>query len=190
MDTGDTSEPSKSTSQTEDDGLVRRRETAPKPQAGKSSIWLVVALVTGGAVVVALVLGGMKDNSTYAKRVDDLIREKTRFVGRSVSAQGSLVHGTLVKRDSPCEYRFTIEKNGVSVPVRFGQCVVPDSFRDVAGMDVDVTVVGKLLADNSFEANSIVTKCPSKYEMEQRKKRGETMPHAAVQGPAAPLPPM
>jgi cytochrome c-type biogenesis protein CcmE len=123
----------------------------------------------------------MKDNAIYSKPVDQLVAQKARFIGRPVRAEGNLVHGTLEKRDTPCEYRFTITKNGVDVPVRYAQCVVPDTFRDVPGMDVGVTVEGALLADNSFEATSVLAKCPSKYEMKERAGRGESMPHAALQ---------
>ena len=31
-------------------------------------------------------------------------------MGRAVRAEGNLVHGSLVKRDSPCEYRFRMKK--------------------------------------------------------------------------------
>ncbi|CAN5738797.1 hypothetical protein BH11MYX4_BH11MYX4_54580 [soil metagenome] len=50
-----------------------------------------------------------------------------KFVDKPVRAVGNLVHGSLVRRDSPCEYRFTIEKNGAELPVSFKKCVVPDS---------------------------------------------------------------
>jgi cytochrome c-type biogenesis protein CcmE len=59
--------------------------------------------------------------------------------------------------------------------------VVPDTFRDVPGMDVGVTVEGALQADNSFEATSVLAKCPSKYEMKDRANKGEQMPHAALE---------
>jgi cytochrome c-type biogenesis protein CcmE len=91
-----------------------------------------------------------------------------------------------VKRDSPCEYRFSIEKNGTTLPVRFAQCVVPDTFRDVPDVDVGVTVEGELQADSSFEASSVLAKCPSKYEMQQKKQNGEQMPHGPL---AAATPP-
>ncbi|NOU29945.1 MAG: cytochrome c maturation protein CcmE [Polyangiaceae bacterium] len=161
---------------------TRRRsdeDAARTTTKSRHGILIVSALVAGGAAVVALVLGGMKDNSIYAKSVDELIREKTKFAGKPVRAEGNLVHGSLVKRESPCEYRFTIEKNGTTIPVRFAQCVVPDTFRDVPNMDVGVTVEGKLLADNSFEATNVLAKCPSKYEMKERQGKGEQMPHAA-----------
>ena len=99
------------------------------------------------------------------------MEQQAKFAGRLVRAEGTLVHGSLTKRDSPCEYRFQIEANKVQVPVRFAQCVVPDTFRDLPDMPVGVTVEGQLLADNSFEATSVLAKCPSKYETETRRKR-------------------
>lgn len=136
------------------------------------------------AAIATLVLTGMQDNAIYSRSVNQLLAEKARFVHRPVRAEGTLVHGLLVKRDLPCEYRFSIEKNGVELPVRFAQCVVPDTFRDVPGTDVGVTVEGELQADDSFEASTVLAKCPSKYEMQERKNRGEAMPH----GPLAALP--
>jgi cytochrome c-type biogenesis protein CcmE len=89
------------------------------------------------------------------------------------------VHGSLERRDQPCEYRFVLKgQNNNELPVRYAKCVVPDNFRDVAGMDVAVTVEGKLAAaGTSFEATNVLTKCPTKYEMKERKERGEQMPH-------------
>jgi cytochrome c-type biogenesis protein CcmE len=116
-----------------------------------------------------------------------LIAEKAKFVGKPVRVEGNLVHGSLVKRETPCEYRFTIEKNGSEIPVRFGKCVVPDTFRDVAGMDVGVTVEGELRPDTSLEASAVLAKCPSKYEMKQKAASGEKVPHAGAATPPAPL---
>jgi cytochrome c-type biogenesis protein CcmE len=159
------------------EGVVRRKRE-PSATKTRGNGLLVALLIGGGAAALALLLGGMRDNSIFSKTVDDLMKEKSRFTGKPVRAEGNLVHGTLVKRDSPCEYRFTIEKNGAVLPVRFAQCVVPDTFRDMPGMDVGVTVEGKLLADNSFEATNVLAKCPSKYEMKDRKQKGELMPHS------------
>jgi cytochrome c-type biogenesis protein CcmE len=86
----------------------------------------------------------------------------------------------LVRRDQPCEYRFTIEKKGVALPVRFAQCIVPDTFRDMPGMDVSVTAEGKLTQAGNFEASTIMAKCPSKYEMKDRARAGEKAPHVGA----------
>lgn len=141
---------------------------------------IAIGLAMGAAGISALVLLGMQDKAIYSKPVDELLAQKTKFVGRPVRAEGTLVHSTLVKRDSPCEYRFSIAKNGVELPVRFAQCVVPDTFRDVPDMDVGVTVEGELQANDTFEATSVLAKCPSKYEMKDRAARGERMPHDEV----------
>jgi cytochrome c-type biogenesis protein CcmE len=143
-----------------------------------------VVLAMGAAAIAALVLTGMQDKAIYSKPVDELLAQRTKFLGRPVRAEGDLVHGSLIKRERPCEYRFTIAKRGAELPVRFAQCVVPDTFRDVPEMDVGVTVEGELREDGNFEASSVLAKCPSKYEMQDRKKRGEQMPH----GPLAAAP--
>jgi cytochrome c-type biogenesis protein CcmE len=161
----------------------RARETQPLDEAArKRNLLLVVGLcaLTGG--LAAVFLTGMKDNAIYSKPVDELVAHRAKFVGRPVRAEGNLVHGSLMKKEQPCEYRFTISKNGVDVPVRFAQCVVPDTFRDIPGMDVGVTVEGEIHADNSFEATNVLAKCPSKYEMKERAGKGESMPHAVVNG--------
>ena len=155
-----------------------------RPQPAGSSVLLAVGLVMAASAVVAIVLFTMKDKAIYSKPVDMLIQERAKFVGRPVRVEGNLVHGSLIHHDKPCEYDFTITKNDVELPVRYAQCVVPDTFRDIQGMDVGVTVEGELHADNTFEATSVLAKCPSKYEMQEKQKNGEQMPH----GPLASTP--
>ena len=146
----------------------------------RKRLLLLVPLVMAAAAVVALVLVGMQDKGMYSKPVDVLVAEKAKFVNKPVRAEGNLVHGSLVKRDSPCEYRFTVEKNGAAIPVSYMGCVVPDTFRDVPNVDVQVTVGGELRPNGHFEATEVLAKCPSKYEMQQKAVSGEKMPHAGV----------
>jgi cytochrome c-type biogenesis protein CcmE len=168
----------------------RRRDTDEEEASGRSR-WagpaVAVALAMGVAAIAAtIVLNGMQDKAIYSKGVDELLVQKSKFMGRPVRAEGVLVHGSLVRRDQPCEYRFTIQKNGTELPVRYAQCVVPDTFRDVADLDVGVTVEGELEADDTFEASLVLAKCPSKYEMQERKKNGEQMPHGPLAGGGPP----
>src|SRR5271165_5399518 len=165
-----------------DASLPRRRHRVGEDPERKrwAGVAIAVALTMGAAAIVTIVLTGMQDKALYSKPVDQLLAQKTKFLGRPVRAEGILVPGTLVKRDQPCEYRFSIAKNGSELPVRFAQCVVPDTFRDVPDVDVGVTVEGELQADSTFEATSVLAKCPSKYEMQQRKQHGEQMPHGPL----------
>jgi cytochrome c-type biogenesis protein CcmE len=156
----------------------RRRGEDEAAPTSKKGLLLVVLLVSGAAAIVALAMSGMTSNGLYSRKIDQLVAQRSSFVGRQVIAEGQLVHGTLAKRESPCEYRFTLQNKGVEMPVRFAGCVVPDTFRDMPDMDVEVTVHGALQNDGSFEARKIEAKCPSKYEMKDRAKKGELAPHA------------
>jgi cytochrome c-type biogenesis protein CcmE len=158
----------------------RRVETEQPARRRWAGLAVAIGLAMGAAAIAGLVLTTMQSNAIYSKPVDELLAGKAKFIGRPVRAEGNLVHGSLEKREQPCEYRFTITKNGASLPVRFAQCVVPDTFRDVPGLDVGVTVEGELRPDNGFEATSVLAKCPSKYDMQQRKQRGEEMPHGPL----------
>jgi cytochrome c-type biogenesis protein CcmE len=162
---------------------ARKRHADDEPPRKRwAGLVAAVALAMGAAAIATLVLSGMQDKAIYSKPVDELLAQRAKFLGRPVRAEGNLVHGSLVRRDQPCEYRFSIEKRGVELPVRFAQCVVPDTFRDVPDMDVGVTVEGELQESGNFEASSVLAKCPSKYEMEQRKQHGEHMPHGPLAG--------
>jgi cytochrome c-type biogenesis protein CcmE len=163
----------------------RRRGEDPDPDedeegAARKRLMLVIPLVAAAAAIVALVLVGMQDKGIYSKPVDELVAQKDKYQGKAIRAEGNLVHGSLLKRDDPCEYRFQIEKSGTSMPVRYGKCIVPDTFRDIPGMDLGVTVEGELRPDGSFEASQVLAKCPSKYEMKQKQANGEKAPHAAM----------
>jgi cytochrome c-type biogenesis protein CcmE len=156
-------------------------EAAPR-KAPKGNLGLLVALfVMGGGVLALVLFSGVKE-STYSKGVAEVVQEKEKLNGRNVRVTGTLTKGTLLRRDEPCEYRFQIEDKdkGTSLPVRYSQCVVPDNFRDVPGMDVTVIAEGKLTPGGHFEASNIMAQCPSKYEMQQRAKNGEKAPHSGV----------
>ena len=153
-------------------------ESAEQP---KRNIGLLAALLVIGGGILALMLSSAGDASIYAIKVDELVKEQAKYTERTVRAQGYLVKGSLMKRDDPCEYRFVMCNGSEELPVRYANCVVPDTFRDVPNIDVEVTAEGRLAADGSqyLEATHIMAKCPSKYEMQQRQAAGEQAQHVA-----------
>jgi cytochrome c-type biogenesis protein CcmE len=156
-----------------------------EPARGLSPMFKIgVVLILLGAAVAALIFGGSaSDAFVYSKFVHEVMANPGEFQGRELRVEGELKTGSIQFREDPCEWRFVLEKSGEQMPVRFPQCVVPDTFRD--GMGIAVTVQGKLAGDGEgFVANQVVPRCPSKYEMEQRQKNGEQMPHS-VMPPAA-----
>ncbi len=165
-------------------------EAAPRAAASarapaKRNLGLVVGLVMAASALAGFVLTGLGEGALYSKPVDEILANPGKFAGRPVRAEGNLVHGSIAHRESPCEWRFVIAKGGKEMPVRYPQCIVPDTFRDVPGMDVGVTVEGQVQPDGSFLATTVLAKCPSKDGMKERQERGEQAPHAAT-GAAAP----
>jgi cytochrome c-type biogenesis protein CcmE len=143
---------------------------------GNVGLLAVLLVMVGG--IVALVMTSFNGAAVYEMNVDQALAGAASLKGRNLRVAGNLVHGTLERRDQPCEYRFVMKGPTSELPVRFPKCIVPDTFRDVPGMDMGVTVEGKLAAGGmSFDANNVVAKCPSKYEMKERKEKGEQMPH-------------
>jgi cytochrome c-type biogenesis protein CcmE len=146
-----------------------RKET---PKASTNLGLLATLLVMVGALV-ALFMVGFKDAAIYAKPVDQLLAQKSELIGRKVRVEGELVPGSLEKRDKPCEYRFTLhgKEKKETLSVRYPQCIVPDTFRDVPGGGVQVTIEGTLKSANDFEATLVMAKCSSKYDAEKHEMK-------------------
>jgi cytochrome c-type biogenesis protein CcmE len=144
--------------------------------------------VKAGFVFIVLVgaaawlLSGTDNPFVYSKLVHEVMSDPDSFEGRHLRVEGELRQGSIQFREEPCEWRFVLQKEGEEMPVRFPQCVVPDTFRD--GQGIQVTVQGELGGDGVFLANQVIPRCPSKYEMQQRMEAGEEMPY----DPNAPLP--
>jgi cytochrome c-type biogenesis protein CcmE len=146
----------------------------------RTHLGLLIGLVVMGSTILLVVLTGFKQAAVYSKGVDELVRDKVRMQGRTVRVLGTLISGTLARRSEPCEYRFKLQKNNVDLTVFYPQCVVPDTFRDVSGVQVEVTAEGQLQTDGSFRASQIMAKCPSKYEMRDKSNQGQAPSHSLV----------
>jgi len=138
----------------------------------KRSWGLLAGLIAVGAGVLLFVFNSGEDAVVYSYGVDELKAQAADLGERQVRVQGILVPGTLTRRDEPCEHRFMMQKAGVKnaepLKVQYAQCVVPDTFREVAGVEVEVTAEGRLAEDGHLEASKIFAKCPSKYEMREK----------------------
>lgn len=137
---------------------------------------MVVLVLLTGAVAFLLFGSQASDAFVYSKLVNEVALNPAAYVNRELRVEGDLKQGSVKFREQPCEWRFVLSKSGHDMPVEFPQCVVPDTFRD--GMGISVTVQGRVRSDGTFIANQLIPRCPSKYEMNQRKAKGETMPHA------------
>jgi cytochrome c-type biogenesis protein CcmE len=155
---------------------IEKHEPERRGMSPGMKIGIVVALL-GGALGFILFGSSASDAFVYSKLVNEVMAQPADFAGRELRVEGDLKPGSIEFRAEPCEWRFVVQKAGQQMPVQFPQCVVPDTFRD--GMGISVVVQGKLTkSGDSFLANQVVPRCPSKYEMQQKKQNGEVMPHA------------
>ena len=148
---------------------------------------LVAGLVAMVGGIVALVMLNFNDSTMYEKTVDQIMVDKSKWVGRNVRVEGLLVKGTLVFREKPCEYRFDATKNGQTIHVRYPSCIKPDTLRDDMPEQISVTAEGKLTDSGDFNATNVLAKCPSKYEMKEKAQQGYpgTAPSAFGYPPAS-----
>lgn len=156
--------------------VVRPMAARTTPQSSRSRNFglLATLLVLVGAIVALFSL--MKPAAIYSIPVDQFLADKEKYVGRQIRVEGELVPGTLVKSDNPCEYRFTIhsaQADQSDLAVRYPQCVVPDTFRDVPGGGVQVKVEGKLTREGSFQATLVMAQCSSKYDPSTHEMKGD-----------------
>ncbi|MCB9626152.1 MAG: cytochrome c maturation protein CcmE [Sandaracinaceae bacterium] len=118
----------------------------------------VFALLGAGMLVLAF--GQASEVATYSVTVGEALAGAQG--DRRIRVEGDLRHGSIQFRESPCEWRFTIERDGHEMPVQFPRCVVPDTFRD--DYDIQVVVEGRVDEHGTFLADQIIPRCPSKYE--------------------------
>lgn len=168
------------------------RTIAARARDKVKNLTMVFGLVSVAGVIASLVLTSFQDATVYAMGVDRLVAEKGKWTNRQVRVEGVLVKGTLRFREVPCEYAFDATKSGAVVHIRYPSCIKPDTLRDDMP-EVGVTAEGKLQANGEFVANNVLAKCPSKYDMKDKPKPGQSAPvpgapppNPAVVMPAAP----
>ncbi len=74
-----------------------------------------------------------------------------------VRVNGKVTTGSIQR--SPGRVEFVMHEGGASLPVVF-EGIIPDTFVD----DAEVVVEGEIGSDGTFEATTLLAKCPSKYE--------------------------
>jgi cytochrome c-type biogenesis protein CcmE len=109
------------------------------------------------AAIVFLGIQGFKSSAEYYYTVNETIAKGAAIYGQSLRVNGT-VTGTINNDVQTLTLKFNIADGSNSIPVVY-KGSIPDNF----GPDTDVVVGGTIDASGVLQANSIVTKCPSKY---------------------------
>lgn len=136
----------------------------PQKKKSNSCLYAVIALLFLGGVGF-LIYQGLNESSTYfldvaeAKTQNQSSLTNIRLFG-TVAAEG------IARPEQGLGVSFTLEdqfNKSETLPVRYTG-VVPDTFKEGA----EVIVEGGFVSDGSFKAKVLMTKCPSKYQKENR----------------------
>lgn len=146
--------------------VVRRRikaSAAPVPQSpSRAPFYRRKRFLIASSVVVlalgALIYMGIRSTAMYHMEVGELLAQGSAAYGEKVRLGGKVVEGSVESTPSGNETRFSITDGTNSLPVVY-QGVVPDAFKP----GTDVVMDGALSPSGTFEATSLLAKCPSKY---------------------------
>jgi len=118
---------------------------------------LVIALSAAVLLAAALVYTSF---STSSEAVDPGRLMASAVVGESYELTGKVADGSIDRDGSTMEFRVKDRAGDASVPVRYTGAV-PDPFREGREVIITVRKQGPVFVG---EKDSLVTKCPSKYE--------------------------
>lgn len=131
-----------------------------RPKLGRLAIGIALVAAALGYLVYA----GTKDNLVYYYEVDEVQAAAAKTDGK-IRISGDVVEGSIAKDEQSREIRFAIrgssadEPQAATIPVVYAG-TVPDIFRE----GIQVVVEGRMGADGTFEAETLLAKCPSKYQ--------------------------
>jgi cytochrome c-type biogenesis protein CcmE len=118
------------------------------------------AVIILGAVTL-LAVSGLEENKAYYQTVQELRAMGAESEGVRVRVAGTVVPGSIVRRDDGVAFEISQENEVLSVRY-VGKDPLPDTLVDEA----QAVVEGSLVSGGTFEASHVQAKCASKYEAE------------------------
>lgn len=136
-------------------------ELAKKKSNTKNLKFMVGGLLVVGLIVILIVQATMQTGAYYLT-VSEVQARQSTLVGERVRVSGEVVDDSEDWNAQEITLRFAIhDENNTQLPIVF-YGPRPDNFHRAASAIVE----GQLLADGSFQADSLLLKCPSRYEEE------------------------
>ena len=132
------------------------------PTGQRSSLFRRRRFLVAALVIVAAVGGliymGIRGSSMYYMTVAELKAQGDAVYGDKIRLGATVADGS-IQPGSDGVTRFVVTDGTNALPVSY-KGSLPDTFEDGA----DVVLQGKMAPSGTFEASSLLAKCPSKYE--------------------------
>ena len=118
----------------------------------------VIAALIVVAAVGALIYIGVRGSSVYYMTLAELRAQADAAYGDKIRLGATVVDGS-IQSGADGVTRFVVTDGTNTLPVSY-RGSLPDTFKNGAG----VVLQGRLTSSGTFEASSLLAKCPSKYE--------------------------
>jgi cytochrome c-type biogenesis protein CcmE len=132
-----------------------------------------VKFLIGGVIILGgaglLMANAIKQTGEYyltPQELETKVAADPTFAGTGVKVGARVVKGSIVRAASGREVSFQVTDGAQTIPVVY-RGIAPDTFTD----GVDVVVEGRLGADGTFHATTLLAKCASRYENAPEKYR-------------------
>ncbi len=131
-------------------------------QAANKNLKFIIGGVLVIALIITLIVQATVSTGAYYLTVTELADRTPGIVGERVRVSGAVVDGSEDWNAQEVTLRFAIsDEDGAQLPIVF-YGPRPDNFQRAASAIVE----GELLADGTFQAETLLLKCPSRYEEE------------------------
>ncbi len=143
--------------------IVSVSQEEGKPVQPRQRKRLPISFILGGlailGAVIYLVYANTQANAVYYLTVSEL-KSCSTCTAQSVRVAGVVQAGSIVRDDQKQEISFAIsDSGGQSLPIVYSG-VVPDIFRQ----GITVVVEGHYTGKGPFQAQTLLAKCPSKFQ--------------------------
>ena len=123
---------------------------------------IIAALSLMAVAIFIMAFSSMPSAGSKEITISEVVNDADKFDGDYIMTEGLLNKESIQWDADKIELRFEIiDENDLALPVYY-KGVQPDNFTD----DVIVIVEGFIGENGVFEAETVLTKCPSKYEGE------------------------
>ncbi|MCM3670130.1 cytochrome c maturation protein CcmE [Mesobacillus maritimus] len=123
---------------------------------------IITALSLMAAAIIIMTFASMPSAGSKELTISDVMANAEKYDGDYIMTEGLLNKESVQWNADKIELQFEIyDENETKLPVVY-EGVQPDNFTE----DVIVIVEGFISKNGVFEAEKVMTKCPSKYEGE------------------------
>lgn len=125
----------------------------------KAIVKIIISIIVIGGGLGYFMYQTMQSSWAYYYSVDDFDAAGQAVQGHSFRLAGRVKTGSVVRDLENVSLRFTLAGAQAELPVQYTG-VVPDNFTE----DREVVVEGRLAPAGVFQADTLMTRCESKYQ--------------------------